>query len=506
MEHVGEQSYDVFISYAHTDDKKRTGAEAGWVTTFVSELKNQLGMHLGGNGTGLWMDHVLEPNARVTATLLDAVRCSRTLVLFMSPGYARSEWCQRELGHFLEVNGAPRHKEGAFIVELLPTDRTTWHPRLQELTPLRLWREGPDRIPQTLGVPVPKPDQDDPYWLNLNKLAHLIARHLRSFPDPRTDRSAQQIALPAVSDGRLPGIPAIATGRPVVWLAQPTEDLIDRWELLAEALRQSGAEPRPIGLDTYPRSTESAFLQSVRADLASAELFVQLLGPTPGPSPDFGENSFPALQAAVAQAFLQPRQPAFLQWRDPEIALESVADERYRQLLTGAIACGFEEFRQRVLHTAQRLTPPAVSSGVPQLALAICISASKPDRDLGRCVSDLLVELGADAITAPSEPSQGQTPTEFNAELDEVIRASEGLIIVYGRAAPAWARAQYVRARKLLAQQRKGVWGALLNGPPRDKPEVDIASRNLLVLDCRDGPEPRHIEQFVQALRGAAHA
>ena len=111
-------------------------------------------------------------------------------------------------------------------------------------------------------------------------------------------------------------------------------------------------------------------------------------------------------------------------------------------------------------------------------ALAICISANKLDRDLSLRVRDILVDLGADALTAPTEPTPDQTPTDFNAQLDEVMTGSEGVIIVYGQTAPAWVQAQYVRARKALAQQRKGVWGALLDGPPLTS-RCRHSSRNL---------------------------
>ena len=208
------------------------------------------------------------------------------------------------------------------------------------------------------------------------------------------------------------------------------------------------------------------------------------------------------------QALDKQRQIGFLQWRSREIKLENVTDEGYRQLLTGAIACGFEEFRQRVLMSIQNLRQPPAEKplGEAEGSLAICISASKSDRDLGLRVRDILMDLGADALTAPTEPTSEQTPTDFNAQLDEVMTGSEGVIIVYGQTAPAWVQAQYVRARKVLVQRRKGVWGALLDGPPRDKPDAGVASRNLMMLDCRDGPQRYHLERFVNALRGAAHA
>ena len=177
--------------------------------------------------------------------------------------------------------------------------------------------------------------------------------------------------------------------------------------------------------------------------------------------------------------------------------------------LLGATACGFEEFRQRVLTVIGDLKKPLpAEQSVSDIEneLAICVSANKADLDLGFRVRDILLDLGADALTTPIEPYSGQTPTDFNAQLDKVMLGSEGVIIVYGQTSPAWVQAQYIRARKVLSQQRKGVWGALLNGPPLNKPDAGIASRNLMMLDCREGPQRQHIERFVDALRGASHA
>jgi hypothetical protein len=90
-ENANERVQDVFISYAHADDKIPHGATSGWVTTFVDQLKGRLGFKLGVSEPRIWMDWQLAANDQVTETLLDTIRRSRTLVLFMSRGYSRSE-------------------------------------------------------------------------------------------------------------------------------------------------------------------------------------------------------------------------------------------------------------------------------------------------------------------------------------------------------------------------------------------------------------------------------
>jgi hypothetical protein len=502
---INEPVQDVFISYAHADDEPLFGAESGWVTTFVDELKKLLRRMLGGNGASVWMDHQLAANEQVTGALIDSVGRSRTLVLFMSPGYSQSAWCQKELGNFLNRNISVKNKESVFIVELDLTERETWHPRLQQLTPIRFWREGRDHVPQLLGFPAPKLDQDDPYWLNLNKLAHLIADYLKTHSAPeRPDEKETTIIHPDTK----PVQPPIGTKK-IIWIAEPTDDLIDQWEALAEALQQAGADLRPLGLDTYPRSTEAEFLASVRADLHCAHLFVQLLSQVPGRHPKDSTTSYTALQSSAASAFSKQQQCAFLQWRNRDINLDQVTDNDHRHLLTGAIACGFEEFRQRVLTAAQSLNQASSlkpASNNEDEPLAICISAYKADYDLGLQIRDILIELGADALTTQTEPAPDQSPTEFNTQFDEVITNSEGMIIVYGQTPPVWVQAQYMRARKALAQKHKGLWSALLDGPPFDKPSAGLAGRNLMTLECRDGLLRDQIARFVNTLRGEKHA
>jgi hypothetical protein len=93
--------YDVFVSYAHSDDECPQGAEFGWVTTFKEELRKVLRRRIGGQGADIWMDHLLTSNERVTDTLMQRVRESRTIVLFMSRVYLQSQWCQAEINSFL---------------------------------------------------------------------------------------------------------------------------------------------------------------------------------------------------------------------------------------------------------------------------------------------------------------------------------------------------------------------------------------------------------------------
>src|SRR5262249_27734165 len=115
-----DQSWDVFVSYAHADDEPPTGAATGWVTTLVGELRKVLRRKLGAREARIFTDHHLAANEGVTDALLTAVRASRTLLLLMSPGYQRSNWCQWELGKFLAAETERNHRDHVFVLETEP--------------------------------------------------------------------------------------------------------------------------------------------------------------------------------------------------------------------------------------------------------------------------------------------------------------------------------------------------------------------------------------------------
>jgi hypothetical protein len=476
--------HDIFISYAHADDEVPVGAAKGWVTTLIEELNKVLRRKLGGAGARVWMDHQLAANQNVTDTLLSTLRDSRTLLLVMSPGYQASVWCQRELGRFLEAHAASKNKDNVFAIELEPVERTTWHPALQPLTPIRFWRQGfGDIAPRLLGFPMPKPDEDNPYWRNVNELAHLIAQQLKNPPSA-------------------PELP-----RRTVWLAETTEDLLGEREAVAGALRQQGFEVVPAA--PYPRESEAAYLERLRGDLACATLLVQLLGPREGYRPSGGQQSFVALQASEAQAVAGTRGVRWVQWRARETDPTQPASAAYRDLLAGLSvqASGIEEFKLEVLKALAppAAPPPAPAGQRPAVSagrngeLYVYVNADPVDRDLAFRVQDSLVALGVDTALAP-EPS----PEQIRLAQQEQLQICDGVVLVYGQAPASWVQSQFAFTRRTLAQRRRGLWGALLDGPLPEKPEAGVRSPSLLTLNCRTGLEPSALSGFIQALRGAA--
>jgi hypothetical protein len=335
-----------------------------------------------------------------------------------------------------------------------------------------------------LGWPAPSPKADRPYWTCLNRLADILARQIQSI-------------LPKASASS-----STATVEPkVVWIAEPTDDVLEYWETLATSIRDLGYCVAPKTAGGYPRETGISYRQAVGADLDKADLLIQLLGLYPTNERACADLPFVQIQAEAARVEMQRRDIPVLTWRTPEIRLEEIADPAYKVLLTGVTACGFEEFRQEVLQ--QLGCPAALRKARGGNLTSVVVNADKPDRDLGKRVLDMLFDLEVDA-TLVAEPASSQLPAQYFRDLEAQLVDSTGLVIVYGAAQPSWVHAQHAMARKTLSLSRKGVWGALLDGPPEQKPDIGVRSRSLMLLDCRRGVTADPLKRFVDTLRQEA--
>jgi len=335
----------VFISYAHADDQSLDEDVKGWVTNFIVRLEKAIGMKSGGSQVKCWKDHRLEPQRSVDDELHRRIVESKCIIAFMSPRYLESPWCRQEMDTFVELVGGGTADNRIFLVELLPTERSQWHPGIHNISEIRLWDDDSGLAePMTLGWPVPNAKADKSYWREINNLSAILARQIQLLP-------------------------------------------------------------------------------------------AQTVTPTP-----------------------QPVQPTVT------------------------------------------VTPAPQPSG----PLTLVINADKVDRALGKQIQMLLGDLDVETILA-AEPLPDQLPAEYRNQLNSQLEDTDGVLIVYGSAPPSWVQAQHAQARRVLAMQRRGIWGALLDCPPELKPEHGLYSRSMMMLDCRKGISAEQLLPFIQKLQGASH-
>lgn len=327
-----EPTLDVFVSYAHADDGIPLGSSMphGWVTAFAANL-NQ-----GPNALKkrLFIDHQLRPGDDFGSDLLTKVQSSTMLVLLLSQNYIDSRWCGAEVEHFVHTHDTDlTNAGGVLVVELFPYERLNNVPPViaalrKQLIHAKFWFQRTGAADPTLaGYPSPQESGHDGcahYWRVLNELRTALDERLRrihagcSRPlDLRSGASAPTETTPEPAHREVLG---------TVLLADATDDLEAQRNALRLMLQAEQVQVRPEG--DYVGLTPAEFEASIAADLGPADLFVQLLSPTPGRKIRGFEAPLAQLQFLRAQAARLP----LMQWCECLPAAGEITDQAHARL------------------------------------------------------------------------------------------------------------------------------------------------------------------------------
>lgn len=187
--YVPNYKHDIFVSYAHVDNVPFAGAEKGWVTTLIGELKNELGRKLGrSEAYSLWMDYELRGNEPLTPDINEQLSNCATFLLIFSRGYLQSHWCRLEMNTFLALSGGSSSGR-IFMVEpdfISPADKPF---EFQDLLGYSFWIKNSDTgRTNTLGIPKPNPE----YYQKLNELASDLTDKLNQLRNEIVATQAQE--------------------------------------------------------------------------------------------------------------------------------------------------------------------------------------------------------------------------------------------------------------------------------------------------------------------------
>lgn len=322
---------EIFVSYAHADNGVALGSSTqfGWVTALVSNLNegpNVLKKHF-------FIDHQLRPGDAFSVDLLSRIEQSSLLVLLLSQNYVESTWCGKELDHFIRTHANdPDKPADVYVVELLPYERLTNVPpsiqRIRKrLISSKFWHQPPNTSAHFLaGYPSPTqsgPAGDVHYWSVLNDLRGALDERLRAL---RAERSSVADLAPTPPEEPRSAPPVSKEHVGTVLLADTTDDLEAQRTAVRLALEPEGIVVLPVGdyVGLMPQEFDAAFA----ADLAQADLFVQLLSPTVGRKGKGFEAPLPQLQFQRARAAQRP----IMQWCERLPAAGQIADAAHAKL------------------------------------------------------------------------------------------------------------------------------------------------------------------------------
>jgi hypothetical protein len=485
MSLVADFKHDLFVSYAHFDNEEDAQG-VRWVSRFQLDLKNALRQRLGEDPEIFFDSRSFEASDHVDF-LLDNARQSAVFVALFSPSYVAREFTIRELEAFCSDGSA----RPVAVVELLPVEEYRHPPLLQGRKRTSFWWR--DRTEQDIPLRLTPKFNPELYNERLQILAHQLKKLLT---ERRTvsGASGADAPRPQTAVAAAPAAPAapVAAKAGAVLLAQTTDDLYDECERVRAHLEQFGLQVLPEG--DYPQGG-AEFADAFAADLQRSGVFVQLLG-------TFGSRKPPDLPQTYAQyqyETARARGLKILQWRRPDLVLDAVT-HRDRSLLEGpeVIAVGLEEFKKEIMRIcAQPEAKPEAS--VLDGHCHVFINADRSDKELA---DTLLKAFEEKKNCSAARPLFEGSAEDIVKDLEENLLNCGALLLLYGRAPPAWVRAQLLRYSKLESRREAPPrLKSIVVGPPEPKAELGWSIGSFGRLDCLDGEVVRRIQDVIAGLQ-----
>ena len=178
---------DVFISYAHLDNKPRSPGQEGWITEFHQSLEDRVAQLIGGERR-IWRDPELQGNDVLGEELKARISSVALLVSVLSPRYIKSPSCLLEVEQFLQANQSPSGvqvgtKSRMFKVELLPTPRQEHPAPLHSLLGYEFYELDPQTKRPREFTKIFGAEAERAFWMQLNDLAWDIKELLQTMEE-----------------------------------------------------------------------------------------------------------------------------------------------------------------------------------------------------------------------------------------------------------------------------------------------------------------------------------
>src|SRR5262249_45110248 len=206
MTFVPGYKYDFFISYAHVDNDPMPSATRGWVDDFVKILTTGTGLagELGRRDafSFYWDIQSLRVNHEFNQRIPEEVKHSALFLAILSPGYAASDFCRKELDAFVESIGGTM--ERLFVVQIKPLEDMPHKvsPPLLGRSSCKFFEYDKDNKAHTLGWPLPHHErlEDRVYYQKIGDLQVDMARKLVELKSKEPVSRGPAVLLTEVTD------------------------------------------------------------------------------------------------------------------------------------------------------------------------------------------------------------------------------------------------------------------------------------------------------------------
>ncbi|MDX2044776.1 MAG: toll/interleukin-1 receptor domain-containing protein [Acidobacteriota bacterium] len=477
---------DIFISYARVDNETAAGGD-GWVAQFVKHLEIELSKLAGRIGVvKLWWDPTLDDNQLFDDKIQKQINGSAIFLALTSNGYLKSDYCRKELRWFREhaeqhhgLKVGDRLRVVNVMLNNIPPE--SWPDEFQGAIGSKFHDAERD---EDIGQP-PMPNEEM-FRKKLRKLSESIYRTLQAFP------SAAESQPPKADDENKPDDSF------VVYLADVSDTLQNRRDLIANELRQKGVRL----LDPIPPPHEAAAHDTkLKTEIARADVAVHLLNEWGGRRMDGLTVTYPQRQVELGLQHAKSQ----LIWVPQSLhkdAIKEIEDATQRDLLAKLEDTNLERSRFRFI----RESPSAIAREVlnhlgelkrqQQLAEAALIDTHPKDNQHASWLWTILKARENNALINPPV----EDPISSLSELETRLREAARLIVVFGEVAEDWVRERLGHAIKFaFTEKRQLARCAVFFAPPRLKKDglFDLGIVHVDHFDIQDLLNPETLADFL---------
>jgi hypothetical protein len=493
MSLVSGYDNEIFISYSHIDNEPFGDPRGGWVDIFHEQLQNFVNVHLGRRAR-VWRDQRLTGGEIFSDEIKQQLRSSALLVSVISPGYIRSEWCNRELVAFtsaaedhgnLRVGNLPR----VVKVLRLPVERSVLPPLLDGMLGEQFYRVDPASGRARDLLIDASADALRVFRARVDDVAHHASRLLDAMAASSDDASSRS---PPTSD--------------TVFLAWTTSDLAEEREKLRREFEARNYRVVPSGA---PPLDATGVRERLAAALRDAKVVIHMIGAHYGFVPEGEHRSIVELQSDAAIYQASGSTAARIFWvapnartQDPRLAtfLEQMQkpsrpDDRFDLLANQTI----EVLKTLVLDRLSAVPKAAPKSASPASSV-VYLMCDQLDRASVAPIQDLLFDQSLEVRLPLFEGDSDQ----IRHEHFETLAECDGVLVFWGKAKESWLRTMLRALNKVFGLGRTQPFKAasiyLADLPDANK--ESFRTRQATIIRPEREFEPGLLRSFVDKVSG----
>jgi hypothetical protein len=429
---------DIFISYTHRDNKslnKKQKEGEGWISRFHHCLDIRLGELLGRDPI-IWRDVKLEGNDKFDEEITANLRKAKVILIVISPGYLKSQWCMKELCEFL--------KAAESSSELNVENKSRIFKIVKTYVPIG---EQPGEIRGLLGYNFFQLDEKDhPHEF----IPEEGSPDYYKFKEKLDDLAWEIHKFLKVINKK------IETSSPgkTVYLAETTYDLQEERENIQRSLKQQGYTILPDRqLPLFLK--DGNFRDSVHEYLKRCKLSIHLIGKMYGVVAEGEERSVIDIQDELAMELCKKNQLKQLIWipRGLEKSKKDGRQETYindlqcdtsRDRGTDILKTTLEDFKTVIYDTLKKINAPVPKEVCPNGLPRVYLVCDEKDLKEVKPLDDCLYNGGFEVI----KPFfKGKVSERMKIHKDH-LSLCDAMMIYYNSANKYWLETKLNDLRK----------------------------------------------------------